>query len=157
MRYLKVIIILLLSIFLISCDSNKIFEENIDLADSGWDSDNYAEFLVKIEEPENLHNIYINVRNGGKYLYSNLYLFVVTIAPGGEILKDTIECKLAEDNGKWKGSGIGGVWFNQILYKRNIRFPQKGTYKFIIEQAMRVKVLKNISDIGLRVELADNE
>jgi len=157
MKYLKLIIIFFLSIFLISCDSNKVFEENIRITDSGWNREYQAEFTVEIEHPESLHNLYINVRNSGKYLYSNLYLFVNTLAPGGAELKDTLDCKLAEDNGKWTGSGVGGVWFNQIPYKRNIRFPQKGRYKFIIEQAMRVEVLKSISDIGIRVELADNE
>jgi hypothetical protein len=39
-------------------------------------------------------------------------------------------------------------------YKTNIRFPIPGIYTFTIEQAMWIRDLKNISNIGLMIEKA---
>jgi gliding motility-associated lipoprotein GldH len=59
---------------------------------------------------------------------------------------------LADYDGKWLGSGISDVKFNRFLFQKGVRFPQKGRYFFEIEQAMRVKDLKGIVDIGIRLE-----
>jgi len=59
---------------------------------------------------------------------------------------------LTDNAGKWIGNKeIGGI-DNQILFKRNIRFPSAGTYLFKFEQGMRTDALEYINCIGLRVE-----
>ena len=61
---------------------------------------------------------------------SNLFLFIKISSPLGYSVKDTFECKLADEKGKWLGKGFGNVWNHQLLYKQNIRFPYPGTYSF---------------------------
>jgi gliding motility-associated lipoprotein GldH len=39
-----------------------------------------------------------------------------------------------------------------LIYKEGYKFPSVGTYTIIIEQNMRDNPLKNISDVGIRVE-----
>jgi gliding motility-associated lipoprotein GldH len=99
-----------------------------------------------------LHNVYINIRNASGYAYSNLYLFLDTKYPNNSMSRDTIECILADPSGKWLGDGSGDIWDNQILFKKNVRFKQIGTYKFRYEQAMRMPKLPMIMDVGLRIE-----
>jgi gliding motility-associated lipoprotein GldH len=101
--------------------------------------------------------MYVNVRNSAGYNYSNLFLFIKTIFPKGEQTIDTLECTLADPSGKWLGEGLGDIWDNQILFKKNIRFPQSGQYKFEVEQAMRIDPLTSIMDIGLRIEKAEKK
>jgi gliding motility-associated lipoprotein GldH len=98
--------------------------------------------------------MYINVRNAGGYQFSNLFLFVKTTLPKGQASIDTVECNLATPEGKWLGSGLGDIYDNQILYKKNIRFLFSGKYKFEIEQAMRINPLPMIMDVGIRIEKA---
>ncbi len=145
----------LLIILSTACDRNRVFEKNLRIPDAEWVNSNVPYFSVNISDTTAAHNIYINVRNTGKYRYSNLYLFVTTKAPNGNILRDTMDIVLANDRGKWLGKGIGDIYFNQVPYKRNIRFPYRGIYTFEIEQAMRVDTLNDITDIGLRVEKAN--
>jgi len=38
------------------------------------------------------------------------------------------------------------------LLKRGFSFPMKGKYKFRIEQGMREPELKEITDVGIRIE-----
>jgi gliding motility-associated lipoprotein GldH len=109
---------------------------------------------VDITDTINPCNVYINVRNASDYPFSNLFLFLETRYPNGAFSKDTLECVLADGSGKWLGSGSGDIWDNQILFKKNVVFKQKGKYYFNLEQAMRLQNLPQILDIGLRVERA---
>ncbi|MCC6253121.1 MAG: gliding motility lipoprotein GldH [Bacteroidia bacterium] len=150
----KVIILafIVLVSLLISCDSKRVYEENIDIPDYIWDVNNPVYFDVQIDDTVSLHNIYINIRNASGYGYSNIYLFLDTKYPDNTISRDTIECILADPSGKWLGNGSGDIWDNQILFKKNVRFKQKGKYNFRYEQAMRTPKLPMIMDVGLRIE-----
>lgn len=73
--------------------------------------------------------------------------------PDGKIERDTIECQLADAQGRWLGkSGSGSLWDNQVLFNRRTRFPKPGKYVFRFEQAMRDEKLENIMEVGLRIE-----
>jgi gliding motility-associated lipoprotein GldH len=135
-----------------ACDSKRVYEQNIDIPDYIWDKDNPIYFDVEIKDTVSLHNVYINIRNASGYGYSNIYLFLDTKYPDNTMSRDTIECILADASGKWLGDGSGDIWDNQILFKKNVRFKQVGTYKFRYEQAMRMPKLPMIMDVGLRIE-----
>jgi len=96
--------------------------------------------------------VYLNVRNGPEYPYSNIFIFMNTVFPDGQIARDTIELTLADYDGRWLGSGMGSVKFSRFLFQKNVQFKQAGTYRFILEQAMRVRELSGIHDVGLRIE-----
>ena len=145
-----------LVVSLISCDSNKVYEEYIEVENAIWQKENVASFKFEAKDTSQAHNLYINVRNTGDYAYSNLYLFVTLQGPNGSLLKDTIDCKLADKSGKWLGNGIGDLWDLQMPYIGGFKFAQKGEYVFSLEQAMRVENgLDGITDVGLRVETAE--
>lgn len=142
----------LLAISLSSCDPDRVFEENRNMEDYIWKADQKAVFNVNITDSITPHNLFINVRNTDNYKYSNIYLFVTTAFPGGQVARDTLECILADDQGHWLGDGLGDIWDNRIFFKKNVRFPSKGTYTITLEHAMRTEELKDIMDVGVRVE-----
>ncbi len=152
MKKVTILAFIVLVSLLISCDSKRVYEENIDIPDYIWDVNNPVYFDVQIDDTVSLHNIYINIRNASGYGYSNIYLFLDTKYPDNTISRDTIECILADPSGKWLGNGSGDIWDNQILFKKNVRFKQKGKYNFRYEQAMRTPKLPMIMDVGLRIE-----
>ena len=145
-----------LCLFLKSCDKNRVFDQNIKIPGSIWNKENIIQFKVNISDTVISHNIYINLRNGSKYPYSNIFLFISTHAPNGISVRDTFEIKLADNRGAWLGKGIGNAFSNQILYLKNIRFPYRGIYVFDIEQAMWNSKLAHILDVGLRIEKGIN-
>jgi len=145
-------LLFILSLTLASCDSRRVFEENKALADGKWKAKEKISFRVTIPDTTIAYNVYLNVRNVLDYPYSNLYLFMETKFPDGRKSRDTLECMLADYDGRWLGSGIGSMKFNQFLLQKGVFFSQKGIYLFEVEQAMRVNELKGIHDIGLRIE-----
>jgi gliding motility-associated lipoprotein GldH len=149
---IKLLMLFLLIMAFSSCDSNRVYEEHVSLKNGIWNVQNELQFDVAISDLPARYNVYLNVRNGPEYPYSNLFMFMNTVLPDGKITRDTIELTLADYDGRWLGSGMGSVKFSKFLFQKGVRFTQKGNYRFIIEQAMRVKELNGIHDIGFRVE-----
>jgi gliding motility-associated lipoprotein GldH len=145
-------LLVLTATLVFSCDRNRLYEEHAALAKDSWNVNDRIAFTVTIPDPVCCYNIYLDIRNGRDYPYSNLYLFMNTEMPGGGVSRDTIELTLADYDGRWLGSGMGNVKFSRFLLRRGFGFPQTGQYRFVFEQAMRVNALKGILDIGLRVE-----
>ncbi len=141
-----------LLVVLCSCDSKRIYEQNTEIPGSTWDASNKIKFEVEITDTVSGNNVLINIRHAGFYPYSNLFLFINTTFPNGKTTRDTVECLLADDRGKWFGEGLGDLWDARILFKRNVRFSQSGTYIFEYEQAMRVQQLPGVMDMGMRIE-----
>ncbi len=138
-----------------SCDPDREYEKNIRIPDGIWYRENIVSFELTVEDTISSYNLYVNVRNANLYPMSNLYLFITTTAPSGHSVRDTVEIIMADEKGKWLGSGLGDIWDLQQLYKENVRFAQRGMYCFEYEQAMRTGKLPFILDVGLRVEKAD--
>jgi gliding motility-associated lipoprotein GldH len=151
MRYLVLLSICTLFI-LLSCDPNRVFEKNIKIPDGIWFKEQTVHFDVLIEDTTSAHNLYVNVRNTSLYPMSNLFLFIKTTAPSGHTIRDTVEVILADEKGKWLGSGLGDIWDLQQIYKENVRFAQRGKYTFEYQQAMRMDKLPFVLDVGLRIE-----
>ena len=157
----SIVLILAGCLFLFSCDSQRVFEENQSIIDEVWSINDSKSFEFNSLDTNPLMNVIINVRHTSSYSFSNLWLFINTMGPDGFIQSDTLECILSEPDGKWLGNGgITDVWsFNTLL--KTQRFHKKGAYIFEIEQAMRygdkAKLLNldGISDIGLRIEIAN--
>ena len=142
----------LLGFTLLSCDSKRISDENIIIEKNTWNSGNKLKFEVSIPDITASYNVFLKIRNGADYPYSNLFLFLNTVTPDGKISRDTLELTLADYDGRWLGSGIGSVKFSRFLLQKGVRFTQAGKYIFELEQAMRVRDLKGIRDVGFRIE-----
>jgi gliding motility-associated lipoprotein GldH len=154
-RYVLCLFAVLTASFVSSCDDNRIFEDNQSLPAEGWAADKAIVFDVNILDPATPANFYVNVRHADGYPYSNLYLHVKTVFPNGKQSNDTLQCLLADDKGKWLGKGLGDIYDNQILFKRNVRFPLAGNYHFELRQFTRDDTLPLVMDAGLRIEKAE--
>lgn len=135
-----------------SCHKERILDEYIAIEGNAWDNQNKLLFEVAIQDTSVDYDIYVNVRNAGWYPFSNLFLFLQTTMPTGKMGQDTLECILADKEGNWLGDGLGDIWDNSFIFKKNYSFPQAGKYQFRLEQAMRVNPLPGIADAGLRIE-----
>ena len=154
-RKTRYLFLLFVAALFSSCDKQVVFEKNISIPEYNWDMNNILRLETEISDTVSPHNIYINVRNGSGYEYSNLFLFMTTITPKGLVARDTLELTLADDRGKWTGSGSGDVWDNRILFRKNFKFPEAGMWRFELQQAMRINPLPQVMDAGMRIEKAE--
>jgi gliding motility-associated lipoprotein GldH len=151
-RSVLFLLLLSASVSITGCDPRRIYEKNEKIPSYNWEQNNSLSFLVDIHDTVSYYTIFLNVRNAGYYRFSNLFLFINTRLPQGQIQRDTVECVLASPDGKWLGDGLGDIYDNRILFKEHVRFPQIGEYRFDLIQAMRVNPLPGIMDAGIRIE-----
>jgi gliding motility-associated lipoprotein GldH len=149
---LSLMVVTILCLMLCACDPNLVYEKNKTLEDAVWKSNNIVKFNVPITDTNTAYNFYLNIRVNSEYSFANLFLFMKTLFPNGQMSTDTVECFLAGTDGRWLGSRSGRLIDNQILFRKQFRYPLKGTYSFEFEQGMRDTVLKNVENFGIRIE-----
>lgn len=144
--------ILLAALFFTACDPKRIFEQNKTIEKNNWDYNIPLSFTVDIKDTSNYHDMYINIRNAGFYRFRNVFVFINTRLPQGQMLRDTVELTLASPEGKWNGEGLGDIYDNRLLFRNHFKFPQTGEYRFELIHAMRINPLPGIMDAGIRIE-----
>jgi gliding motility-associated lipoprotein GldH len=161
MRLHNALILALIMLLLASCNKDVVYSqyERID-ENVGWSKNKLLKFEYDSKDTNQLYDVYINVRNAESYPFRNLFMFLHTTYPSGKKTTDTIECILADERGKWLGSGMGDLYDNSILFKKNAHFRETGKYTFEFEQAMRyadknsIDPLPLIMDVGITIEKA---
>ena len=128
------------------------YSESKYVDESGWRSTDTIELSFTINEPLDRFNGSIDLRHNGDYPYSNLYLFIDITYPNNKHRIDTLECVLADNRGRWYGSGLGDMVSHRIEYLDEIQFPLEGDYQMRITHGMRMDPLEEITDLGLRLE-----
>lgn len=151
----SVLIITIIAVF--SCIDKYQFAENKTIKNEKWGSNLILRFEYENTDTLQAKDVIINLRHSNEYPYSNIYFFITTLAPNGLRVKDTIEYILADNSGKWIGSGIGNIHNLQLVYKRNVRFSQQGKYIFYIQHGMRETFLEGVTDIGILIKKSKSE
>jgi gliding motility-associated lipoprotein GldH len=116
-----------------------------------WEKEKEYYFTFLIDDTTALYNITFEVRNNSLYPYQNLWIFCTERLPAGTMRRDTIECMLADEFGKWNGTGIS-LFQSGFPIRAGHKFPFEGKYSFSFRQGMRNDTLVGIQNIGLRVE-----
>jgi gliding motility-associated lipoprotein GldH len=139
---------------LFACQKKSVFSDYKALKGSKWHQDSILRFDLTVPDSTKIYNLFLNVRNEGRYPYSNLWLFVRIIPPTGQVINDTIELTLANPEGKWLGYGLGDLYDMKYPYKQTTFFPNAGYYRFEVRHGMRTEdgILKGIHDFGITLD-----
>ena len=148
----KLLLTSLVVVMMTACNRNDIFFQYTAVNPEGWSKDSLYGFDVEIADTASLYNVYVNVRNNGTYSYQNLWIFLAKTSPDKGLERDSIELYLADQRGKWLGSGMGSVHNMPVLYQENVLFHKAGIYHYSLVHGMRDTLLMGIHDIGIRVE-----
>lgn len=157
MHKLKIVWFFLLSAssILVSCDSKRLYENNIDIQSHAWNKDsvlNYSYQLDSTISPKAI-SFSFNLRNTIDYAYRNLWLFVELDFPNKKVIKDTINIFLSDEQGYWLDNVQGGaVKESRHYYKFALSNPPKGKYSIKIQHGMREENLLEIVSVGARIE-----
>lgn len=156
MRYL--LIFILVSIGIISCDSSRISGDNVDI-DTYWRADSVANFTFFIKNSSVDYNLYFSVRNGVEFPHSNLYFrYELKDSVGSLIESELVNFQLFNvKTGYPLGNGIGDIFEHQYELLTKYRFEQTGSYQVSFQQYMRYDSLPEIYSVGYRIEKTTTE
>ena len=151
----RLFLISLLSVLGSCKDETVITDTNQSLSSHNWSYIQKINIPVLIADEKPGYNLYLNLRHSADYKYANIFVLIHQTDPQGRRTSERREFKLALPDGEWLGSGSGNMYSYQLLLKENYHFPSKGNYIFEIEQNMRDNPLREVTDVGMRVERAE--
>ena len=148
----RILLILLPLLLVTACAPNELYNENHRIDEKGWDMNDKQVFNFEADDTAHTYLCCLDIRNRNDYAFSNIYFFISTVYPDGSVAVDTnIEFQLAERDGRWLGKDNGRYVDGRYPFCY-FHFPQKGSYQFIIQHAMRDSILQGIKNIGLHIE-----
>lgn len=153
MRFKDILLLLFLGSFIfLGCDKSRIVDENKELPEYGWYYKNRLKFDFEIKDTNRTYNLYVNLRVGNDYPFSNCFIKIHQKNPGKDPISYREEITLIGEEGNWLGKGLGDLYDFQVLVKERVRFNALGLYQIELEQHMRRDTLPYIHAAGIRVE-----
>lgn len=143
-------VIVLIAFVAFSCRDGAVYEEYYHVGSEEWCVKDTARFNVVIPSA-GTYTMEVCLRHTTDYEMANLWCFVHGRDSLQQVFGDTVNIKVAETDGRWIGSGSSLKVVEQLMNKRSVSLP-KGEYTFTIQQAMRIKCLKGVKDVGLKIE-----
>ena len=147
---LKGIIAALICSLFFSCENEALYDQYQAIDKTTWEKDKEYYFTFEVEDISVPYDLTLKVRNNNMYPYQNLWIFCNEEQPIGPLRRDTIECVLADEFGKWYGHGIS-LYQSSFPIHTQYKFPHAGQYTFSFRQGMRDDALKGIQEIGFSV------
>jgi gliding motility-associated lipoprotein GldH len=156
MRYFLIFSILFIGF--VSCNSNKVSEDNFDI-NKFWKADSVVTFWVTIPNTSVHYNLFFLIRNGVEFPHSNLYLkYALKDKKGGLLESKLINMQLFNaKTGYPLGNGIGSIFEHQYELLTKYQFNKSGQYQLSFQQYMRYDSLPEIYSVGYRIEKTKTE
>ena len=143
----------LLLLINISCDKQEIYYHFHELKNAEWQQKDTLIFdidstLIELDKP---YSLSIEVSNNVNYPYQNIWFFTQSNIETDSIYTDiSKEFQLADEFGKWHGSGFGSIYQSSLNFGK-ITFKEKRNYRIKLEHGMRDEPLKGIEKVGIKI------
>lgn len=160
-RSLKLNILIILSIILTvintSCNNQEIYYRFQELKDAEWIQTDTIRFDIdstafELNKP---YDLTIELTNNVNYPYQNIWFFVrENIGNDSVFTNREKEFQLADEFGKWHGSGFGTLYQTSLPLSK-ITFKEKRNYRIKLVHGMRDQRLPGIEKVGIRISPID--
>ena len=149
----KFFLISLLPFVFASCIKIDLFEKQATIPSQQWFYSNIPKFTFHIDDTTSLYNVYVILRHTDLYEYNNIWLRIGLKTPSDSFNYQNVNVLLATDAKGWEGTGMDDIYeVRKSISAAPFSFKTSGDYSFSIQQIMRENPLKNILNVGLRVE-----
>ncbi len=149
----KFLLIILFSLFFISCAKIGVFEKTEPIPAQSWFYNYKPSFNFTITDTTAGYNIYLVLRHTDAYNYNNIWLTLGSQAPNDSMRFQNINIELGNDAKGWEGTGMDDIFeIRKNITPGPLPFKKAGNYTFTIAQIMRENPLRHILNVGIRVE-----
>ena len=145
---------IIITLLLISCNSNAVFREYNKFDDISWNRMDFLNFEVPVQENEGL-GFYLAIRHHTNFPYDFIDVNITFYTPDGEMRSRDYHFNLENEESKWKGDGMGELWDIELPIRKNMIFNKTGICKVRIENRMKKMETPGIIEAGLIVKKAN--
>lgn len=143
----------LVFIVLSSCADGDRYTRFHHIENGMWHNDSSLVFSIDSVSfvPETAYDVTIELTTNRSYPYRDIWLVIDQDLTGTAVRTDTLKALLANENGKWLGSGVGGL--NQFSLPFLSFTPRDSTYHYrlTIRQGMHINPLRGVEKVGVKV------
>ena len=134
-----------------SCTTVDLYEKSVSIPEHAWQNNFRPGFDFEIRDSVPVYRVFMVMRHNDRYNFNNIYVNLYIKGPGQDTAqKVQRELELGNNEKGWLGKGMDDIFEHRaLLAEQNFK---AGTYHFTLEQIMRENPLKNVLDVGIRVE-----
>ena len=154
-RSIRLLIIFLVAVSLSTCDSDRVYENNMEFPDRSWKITEEPRFDFNVSDTTARYNLYYNLRNSLTYPYARIFItYHLYDSTGREITKKLVNNDLFDQKtgAPFGRSGLGDLYDHQFPLLKHFAFPAQGNYSVKLDQLMRKDTLLGVLAVGIRVE-----
>ena len=149
--------VIMISVFLQACGPINTFEKNVPILGHEWESSFKPTITFDITDTASLYNVFLVILHRNAYGYNNIWIRGTVQEPADTAMRtQQYDLKLANDEKGWYGKGMDDIFEHriQITPPHSPERLSAGTYRFKLENIMREDPLKNVMNVGIRLEKA---
>ena len=135
-----------------ACTTVDLYERTVPLPNHEWKSDYKPEFNFTITDTTALYQVFFVIRHTEKYNYNNIWVNYYYQPPNDTLHKEAREFQLATNEKGWLATGMDDIYEHRNKLAPDAGKLKAGRYKFILENIMREDPLKEVMNVGIRVE-----
>lgn len=148
----RIVCLLLLSLLLIGCGPNFVYEHDYEIGDAGWAHDQPLRFAFEVSDTQQLYNLHLLLGHTPDFGYQNMYVQIRTIFPDGQEQEEAVSLEIADKFGRWLGRCRSNSCDLPIIIQQKAYFNQIGEHRIEIGQWTRETSLKAIQSLGFKLE-----
>ncbi len=151
---MKFLIFTISLVLLASCGDNSIVNESFEFKNATWKKSDKPKFTVEIKDTTKLYDFVFVIRTTTSYAYSNMWLYLNSIAPKGKPSKEALQVRIADETGQWLGNKTGSSVEHYVKFSKR-KLPLIGKYSFELNLATVENQLDNVLDVSFTVRESD--
>lgn len=149
-KKIKVLLGILGFALLTACSDPYHYDKFYAFDQNEWPQSVRPKFEIEIEDTSLWYDFVISLRTTTDYGFSNLWIMLNTETPSGIKAREPFQIRIADEKGAWLGIKSGTVVENNLLFRKR-KFPEKGTYTFIVEQGITQETIDEVLNVGIRM------
>lgn len=130
---------------------NVVYTKFKSLSNQEWHKGQYLEFdLDSVADEDSNYDVLLVVRHNDTYKYNSMCVVVEEFVQGESETTDSIDIKMANEDGRWVGRGQYGLYEVIDTLKRGDRLSKR--YLISVCHGMRCVTVEGVSDVGIVVK-----
>ena len=143
-------LIFAIAVVIVSCNRKNVYVNYRHVPMSGWDKTDTLVFAVS-PLGAGSYREEIGVRVDRSYPFVSLSLVIEqAILPSGYVHRDTLNYKIVDEKGKFRGKGVS--YFQQAFHLNTINLHDGDSLSITIKHNMKREMVMGVSDIGFSID-----
>ena len=152
-RSIRFLLTGLLFTSLLSCAEGEVYYRFHHIGKGRWYRDSTIVFSIDSVglHPAKRYDVTLEITTNRAYPYRDVWMLVNQNLTDTLFRSDTLHYRLADDYGRWLGSGAGGLNQLSLPYLSSVHLVTPYPYKVLIRQIMTDDPLTGIEKVGIKV------